>query len=76
MQREEIEVYPTSTLIGKTIAQSDIGRDIGVIILGIKRADVRVKFNPTSQTLIKEGDTLIVIEQTERLMLLEKTAKG
>ncbi|MCS7164074.1 MAG: hypothetical protein NZ845_03635 [Thermodesulfovibrio sp.] len=58
------------------MAQSDIGRDIGVIILGIKRADVRVKFNPTSQTLIKEGDTLIVIEQTERLMLLEKTAKG
>ncbi|MEN2995278.1 MAG: potassium channel protein [Thermodesulfovibrio sp.] len=76
IQIEEIEVYPTSTLIGKTIAQSGIGRDIGVIILGIKRADGRMKFNPTSQTLIKEGDTLIVIGQTDRLMLLEKLAKG
>lgn len=76
IQIEEIEVSHRSTLIGKTIAQSGIGRDIGVIILGIKRADGRMKFNPTSQTLIKEGDTLIVIGQIDKLLLLETLAKG
>ncbi|WP_353685101.1 potassium channel protein [Thermodesulfovibrio sp. 3907-1M] len=76
IQIEEIEVSSGSSLIGKTIAQSGIGRDIGVIILGIKRADGRMKFNPTSQTLIKEGDTLIVIGQIDKLALLEKLAKG
>lgn len=76
IQIEEIEVAAHSKLIGKTIAQSGIGRDIGVIIIGIKRADGRMKFNPTSQTLIKEGDTLIVIGQTEKLSMLEELATG
>ncbi|MCS7215674.1 MAG: potassium channel protein [Thermodesulfovibrio sp.] len=76
IQIEEIEVSPKSTLIGKSIAQSGIGRDIGVIILGIKRSDGRMKFNPNSQTLIKEGDTLIVIGQTDKLIILENLAKG
>ncbi len=74
IQIEEIEVVPKSKLVGKTIAQSGIGRDIGVIIIGIKRADGRMKFNPTSQTLIKEGDTLIVVGQTDKLSHLEGLA--
>jgi len=76
IQIEEIEVVPQSKLVGKTIAQSGIGRDIGVIIIGIKRADGRMKFNPTSQTLIKEGDTLIVVGQTDKLSHLEGLATG
>jgi len=76
IQIEEIEVVPQSKLVGKTIAQSGIGRDIGVIIIGIKRADGRMKFNPTSQTLIKEGDTLIVVGQTDKLSHLEELATG
>lgn len=76
IQIEEVEVSPQSKLIGKTIAQSGIGRDIGVIIIGIKRADGRMKFNPTSQTLIKESDTLIVVGQTDKLSILEELAMG
>lgn len=74
IQIEEIEVSPKSTLVGKTIAQSGIGRDFGVIIIGIKREDGRMKFNPTSQTLIKKGDTLIAIGQIDKLATLEKLA--
>ncbi|MCS7203596.1 MAG: potassium channel protein [Thermodesulfovibrio sp.] len=76
IQIEEIEVSSNSTLIGKTIAQSGIGKDIGVIIVGIKRADGKMIFNPTSQTTIMEGDTLIVLGQTDKLNLLESIAKG
>lgn len=76
IQIEEVDIAPKSPLIGKSVAQSGIGKDLGIIIIGIKRADGRMKFNPTSQTMIKEGDTLIVLGQTENLAHLEKIAKG
>jgi voltage-gated potassium channel len=76
IQIEEIEVLPQSKLVGKTIGQSGIGREIGAIIVGIKRADGRMKFNPTSQTIIKEGDILIVVGEIDKLSLLENMARG
>ncbi len=75
IQIEEVDIAPNSPLIGKSIAQSGIGRDLGIIIIGIRRADGRMKFNPNSQTIIKEGDTLIVLGQTENLSRLENLAK-
>ncbi|GAB6183972.1 potassium channel family protein [Thermodesulfovibrio hydrogeniphilus] len=72
IQIEEIEVSPNSSLVGKTIAQSGIGKDLGIIVIGIRRAEGRMKFNPTSQTLIKEGDILIVVGEPEKLNVLEK----
>lgn len=76
IQIEEIEVSPQSRLIGKTIGQSGIGKEIGAIIVGIKRADGRMKFNPTSQTIIKENDILIVLGEIDKLSLLENIARG
>jgi voltage-gated potassium channel len=35
-----------------------------------------MKFNPTFQTIIKEGDTLIVLGKTDKLTMLEKVAQG
>lgn len=75
IQIEEIDISPNSSLIGKSIAQSGIGKDLGIIIIGIRRADGRMKFNPNSQTIIKEGDTLIVLGQAENLSRLENLAK-
>lgn len=76
IQIEEIPVQKGSSLIGKTIGESGIGRDIGAIIIGIKRSDGSMKFNPTSQTIIETGDTLIVLGEAPKLMLLEKMAAG
>lgn len=75
IQIEEIEVSKKSHLVGKTIEQSGIGRDLGAIIIGIKRADGKMKFNPTSKTIIKEGDILIVLGETAQLGKLEEVAK-
>lgn len=63
-------------MIDKTIAQSGIEKDLEVIIVGIKRAGRKMKFNPTFQTIIKEGDTLIVLGKTDKLTMLEKVAQG
>lgn len=74
IQIEEIPVEKGSLLTGKTIGESDIKKDIGAIIIGIKRADGSMKFNPTSQTKIEEGDTLIVLGEAKSLLLLERMA--
>lgn len=71
IQIEEIPVQKGASLVGKTIGESGIGRDIGAIIIGIKRSDGSMKFNPTSQTIIETGDTLIVLGEAPKLMLLE-----
>ncbi|WP_297214047.1 MULTISPECIES: potassium channel family protein [Thermodesulfovibrio] len=76
IQIEEIEISGKSPLVDKTIAQSGLGKDLGIIVIGIKRNDGRMKFNPTSQTIIKEGDILIVLGQVDNLNKLEKLAKG
>lgn len=76
IQIEEIPVQKGSILAGRTIGESDIGKGIGAIIIGIKRADGSMIFNPTSQTKIEEGDTLIVLGEAPKLLILEKMASG
>ncbi len=74
IQIEEIPVVETSVLVGKTIGESGIGKEIGAIIIGIKRSDGSMEFNPTSQTKIKAGDILIVLGEAPKLSVLEKMA--
>lgn len=76
IQIEQIEVLKDSSLIGKTIGESGIGKELGVIIIGIKSRDGAMKFNPTSQTVVENGDTLIVLGERNKLLALEKIATG
>jgi len=76
IQIEEILVSEKSVLIGKTLKESKIGKELGVIIIGIKRADGSVEFNPSANTFIKSGDILIVIGKSENLYTLSQIAKG
>ncbi len=76
LQIEEMVVMPGSFLIGKTIKESNIRQHTNAIILAIKRSSGEMIFNPTSDTLIQEGDTLIVLGKKEDLEILEKIAIG
>ncbi len=76
LQMEEIDVQEGSALAGKTIHESGIGRNLGVIIVAIKRQEGDMKFNPVHNTKIRAGDTLIAIGEVEKLKRLEKMAVG
>jgi voltage-gated potassium channel len=76
LQMEEIKLEKGSPLIDKTIHEAGIGRDLGVIIVAIKRSDGDMKFNPLHYTKISAGDTLIAIGETEKLEILERLARG
>jgi len=76
LQLEEIEVSEASAMSDKTIHEAGVGRELGVIIVAIKRKTGEMKFNPVHNTRIKTGDTLIAIGETEKLDMLEEMARN
>jgi voltage-gated potassium channel len=76
IQLEEVKVRPGSTLEGKTLELAGIGRDLGVIILAIKKPDGEMHFNPTARTVIEHGNILIALGEKSKLDLLEGMAGG
>ncbi|MDO8746536.1 MAG: potassium channel protein [Thermodesulfovibrionales bacterium] len=78
LQMEEITVQNNSKLAGLTLDECGIGRDLGIIVVAIKKASGDMKFNPTFRTAIKAGDTLIALGEIPKLKTLEDmaTVKG
>ena len=78
LQMEEITVQNNSKLAGLTLDECGIGRDLGIIVVAIKKVSGDMKFNPTFRTAIKAGDTLIALGEIPKLKTLEDmaTAKG
>lgn len=64
---EEITVCEGSSLIGKTLANSTIRRDLDIIIVAINSADGVFRYNPKSDTEIKLNDKLIAIGESGNL---------
>jgi voltage-gated potassium channel len=46
-------------------------RDIGVIVMAIRKGDGRMLFNPPADTAVEGGDYLIVMGRQESLRTLE-----
>lgn len=76
LQLEEILLNEGSKLSGMTLEDTGIGRDLGVIIVAIKRQDGTMEFNPNSTSIINSGDTLVALGETSKLKELEKLAEG
>ena len=66
----EIVVRPGSPLAGNSIKNAGIRRDLGVIVIGIRRASGKLEFNPAADVTLHENDILIGIgspDQIEKL---------
>jgi len=74
LQMEEISVQGGSKVDGRTLDESGIGRDLGVIIVSIIRPGEEMMFNPTSKTVLKAGDVLIALGDVKKLALVEGMA--
>jgi voltage-gated potassium channel len=68
---EQVRVAETSTVVGKTIKDMQLGRDFGVIVMAIRKSDGKMIFNPTADTAVLTGDHLIVMGKQEKLHTLE-----
>jgi len=69
----EIQVPAKSEFAGKTVGNSGIRQERGVIILAIKR-EQGMRFNPSPEDVIQPGDCLIAMGQPSQLRQLEQAA--
>ncbi|HSR11929.1 MAG TPA: NAD-binding protein, partial [Thermodesulfobacteriota bacterium] len=76
LQIEEIQVQKGSELIGMTLEECGIGRDLGVIIVAIKQVSGDTRFNPTFRSRVAVGDTMIALGEKSKLRALESLAEG
>jgi voltage-gated potassium channel len=71
---EEVRVDSKSRLAGTTIGTSYIHRDMGIMVLAIRRQDGQPRFNPTANETIMPGDNLIVMGEAAKMSQLESVA--
>ena len=77
LQMEEVTISERSRLVGVTLDEGGIGRDLGIIIVAIRKSSGEMKFNPTSHNIIEAGDTLIALGEIPKLKVLEDiSARG
>jgi voltage-gated potassium channel len=69
-------VQPGSDLVGQAMRDSGIRKRFDLIIVGIKRADGEQLFNPTPETGLMAGDTLIALGMRKNLDALEACCAG
>jgi len=72
LQMEEICIPGASSFVGENLLSSGFRKETGVIIVGIKKANGKMVFNPESHTKIDGQDTLIVLGEPSSIMKLEK----
>ncbi len=73
---EQVRVPEVSGFASRSLEQTRIRRDIGVIVLGIRKADGTMLFNPAAETVICAGDYLIVMGEPSNLRTLENMMSG
>jgi len=68
---EEIPVSPSSALSNVMLKDSGIRQQFNLIIIAIKKSNDSMLFNPSFETLIKAGDTVIAVGEESNLKKLE-----
>ena len=64
---EEVRVGEGSAFAGKTVHDSKLRQDFGIIVLAIKREGQKMQFNPKSTDPILAGDILVVMGDPAKL---------
>jgi voltage-gated potassium channel len=78
---EELHLYSTSELIGKTLRDADLGRKTRAVIVGINDGEGRARISPASnsslaEVALQEGDILIALGSEEQIRQLKRVING
>jgi len=72
IQMEEIPVSHSSKLADVLLKDSGIRQQFNLILIAIKKKDGEMMFNPSFETVIRGGDTVIAVGEGPNLVKLEK----
>lgn len=73
---EQVRVAESSEFPGKSIKQLQLRRDLGVIVLAIRKSSGQMLFNPPADAVLEGGDYLVVMGEHEHLRKLESLLAG
>lgn len=68
---EEMQVREQCELVSKTLRQLALRRELGVVVLAIRRLSGEMIFNPDAESQVNAGDYLIVMGEGASLRRLE-----
>lgn len=72
IKMEEIPVSNSSKLANVHLKDSGIRQQFNLILIAIKKKDGDMMFNPSFETVIRGGDTVIAVGEGQNLLKLEK----
>jgi len=61
LRMEEAKISPKSHYIGKTLIESNLRKDFGVIIVLIKKTNGELKFNPQPTERLEVNDVIVML---------------
>jgi voltage-gated potassium channel len=72
---EQVTIDGASSLEGRSILETNMRQRFGVIVVGIRRKDGRMEFNPEPDSIMRGGDQLVVLGRPASLKELENAAQ-
>ncbi len=73
---EQVRVSEGCEFVSKSLKQVQLRRDLGVIVLAIRKADGQMLFNPPAEAILEGGDFLVVMGEPDNLRKLEILLAG
>jgi voltage-gated potassium channel len=73
---EQVRVSDGCAFVNQSLAEMHVRRELGVIVLAIRKADGEMQFNPPAEAKIAGGDHLIVMGRPDGLRKLEHLLTG
>ncbi len=69
---EQVLVGPNAEFASELVRDTRTGRELGVILVAIRRANGEMLFKPSPETSVSAGDVLIVLGEQPHLRNLER----
>lgn len=73
LRMEEITICKSSSIIGRSLEESGMRRDFGLIVVAIEKVSGTMIFNPEASYIIEEGDNLIALGKEQDLARFSAT---
>lgn len=69
---EEVEVSEGSRLVGKSLKEMEVRARYGLNIIGLKKTDGRIIYNPSADHIIEGNDTLFMVGDINQLSKIDE----
>jgi voltage-gated potassium channel len=69
---EQLHIASRSFMVGKTLDQSHLGKNYGVIVLAVQHQNGLMQFNPPADLRVESEDVLITMGERSKLKRLEQ----